>query len=592
MTCRFCKFLAVILLFVFINPVFSIDLGNPKDIESIELIFTQSGNIEIIGDVNYLNLSLFIPQNFETIDVKSSGSWKYIYDKFGNKKILLEWENPKGNIDYEINVKVKNRMHYNKNLGRIADDSTYLSETNTIVITDKIREVAYPYEKTWENVARLTKFVYELVEYDISLSEEIKPSDWVLENKRGVCAEYTNLLAALLRASGIPTRYIVGYAYSQSENKFIGHTWVEILDTNGNLVSFDPTWFQSPVDATHIKMATLLDDNQTEVLAYYGSGNAIWKKKEDEFTVLNFVKKNPINISLKFQDSAENLYGYVKAILKNQNGCSLADLKMNPCTDRNGNPMLKIYEDIQRFWFCDETERFFFFKASGKEYICPVIVFDQSGSEARAEITVSSGKEISNIFISGPDVVNLNEEFTITANSNYDFIFYSPSFGKNDDKEWVILLKRPGTYTFYLYSRNNLALKNVTAVKEKEFSVLINAPENVKVGNKYSITIMIENLLNEQKNANLELKIGSKTYKEVVSLEPNEKKLLEFNVTADDVGVVKVFASASSNSISTYTTYVNVYKEKGFLEAIIDGIKNFFAGIINSIKSLFTGLSI
>jgi transglutaminase-like putative cysteine protease len=68
--------------------------------------------------------------------------------------------------------------------------------------------------------------------------------------KRGVCQDFSHLAIGLLRAMGIPTRYVSGYLHPDTEVE-IGktvtgqsHAWVEWWD--GAWVPFDPTNAKSP----------------------------------------------------------------------------------------------------------------------------------------------------------------------------------------------------------------------------------------------------------------------------------------------------------------------------------------------------------
>jgi transglutaminase-like putative cysteine protease len=52
-----------------------------------------------------------------------------------------------------------------------------------------------------------------------------------LHNKQGDCDELSYLYISLLRAAGIPARYVDGYLVSSNASgKFISHTWVEFYD--------------------------------------------------------------------------------------------------------------------------------------------------------------------------------------------------------------------------------------------------------------------------------------------------------------------------------------------------------------------------
>ena len=127
----------------------------------------------------------------------------------------------------------------------IGFDATYLKENDQVRFTPELRKTAFPFERSLKRAAELAIWVNNYIYYDLGLVGELKPSDWVYENRRGVCVEYANLLSALLKISGIPTRYVVGYAYSSVESKLIGHAWVEILASDGSWIPLDPTWLEA-----------------------------------------------------------------------------------------------------------------------------------------------------------------------------------------------------------------------------------------------------------------------------------------------------------------------------------------------------------
>lgn len=72
-----------------------------------------------------------------------------------------------------------------------------------------------------------------------------------LRSGEGECEAHANLYTALARASGIPTRPVQGLAYAPDVG-FVYHAWAEsYLD---GWVAVDPTFGQTPADATHIKL--------------------------------------------------------------------------------------------------------------------------------------------------------------------------------------------------------------------------------------------------------------------------------------------------------------------------------------------------
>jgi hypothetical protein len=76
-----------------------------------------------------------------------------------------------------------------------------------------------PYDKAW----RLRNWVATNMTFDLGIV--FAPASEVIKNKRGTCAGYASLLASLLRAAGIPSRYLMGLVYVNGV--WGGHAWTE-----------------------------------------------------------------------------------------------------------------------------------------------------------------------------------------------------------------------------------------------------------------------------------------------------------------------------------------------------------------------------
>lgn len=585
---------------------------NSKSVQSITLRIVQNGQLTVAGYIERMNLTLYIPQDGVqslNIDSNQAVEWDYANDRFGNKIVILKWSRPSGIVTYQLSIVVSNGAKLVKSLPALGANSLYLNRTSSIVINDDIRRVAYPFEKTWENVARLAKYVHDTVEYDISTVGQRYPSDWVLRNKRGVCVEHANLLTALLRASGIPTRYVVGYAYSSVDKKLIGHTWVEVLASDGTWVPFDPTWLQGGfVDATHIKTATLLDDNQVDVLSYVGTGGVKWKRGS-EFTepsrkltgdlysdtveILDYYASNLTSIKLTASSAGLNDYGYIKAAVRS-NACVINELKAVSCVDRYSNEVFDILEQSQSFFSCGSRDVYWFYKeVQGRgRYVCPVTVFDQIGSSESIDVEVGRNIGSSSVSISGPSVVNTGERFALTAAPS-SFIFYSPEFGKNDGDRWELAINRPDLYKFYLYAASSLAVKTVSVVDQKAFSIAVAAPHSVKQGSTFLVNITVRNLI-AAKTAKVGVDFDGQKKNETITFAQNEEKQLQFNLTANTPGQKEIIVLASSDTLTSYTSAVNVEGSKsmfspdsGGSDGILGAVMFFFSSIAKFFANLF-----
>ncbi len=556
-----------------------------KTIETVGLNIVQSGTLNVIGNVQSANLSYYIPQEgLRSISATADGdmSWRYIFDPFGNKQVLLEWRKPAGTISYRIEMVVENKAKHTYADKAVGTNELYLKETESIQIDDNIMQFAFPFEKSMKRAAELTKFVYDYIDYDLSYVGRNTPSDRVLAERRGVCVEHANLLTALLRANGIPARYVVGYAYSSVQEKFIGHTWVEVLAADGSWVPFDPTWLQAGyLDATHIKSAVLLDNSQIDTLTYLG-GSIDWTRNEDEISMLSHTENGITQVTATGTDKVtpEN-YGYIKAIAS-ANECTIIDIIASSCVNEFGTKQFDIKEDERSFWTCGQKDVYWFFKATGNNYICPVNIYDQTGAETEFRVSVQGRTSPFQLSISGPDTVGVNEKFTLTASSSG--LFYSPEFGLGPGTSWTLSSRSPGAYKFYLYSNGGLYVKNVNVVQKKEFELTVEAPATAAVNTKFNVTVAIKKL-GDSGTAALTIKYTNQTITRSVALQTNEETFT-IQFTANREGINELVATATGNSLESETALVNTPMGKQGLDGFFKAISDFFAAI----GSFFAGL--
>ncbi|MCG3088329.1 transglutaminase domain-containing protein [Sporosarcina cyprini] len=104
------------------------------------------------------------------------------------------------------------------------------------LITDEMsdREKAKAvYEYTAKNIS------YDVKKWDDKINEWDDSALKTLQLKSGICGDYSYLAIALLRASGMEARYIVGTAFNGYTTDY--HAWVEVK-VDGKWLTMDPTW--------------------------------------------------------------------------------------------------------------------------------------------------------------------------------------------------------------------------------------------------------------------------------------------------------------------------------------------------------------
>jgi hypothetical protein len=116
-------------------------------------------------------------------------------------------------------------------------------------------------------------YLKENLEYDLTTAFEEKHeetlSEFLFEKKRGHCEYFASSMVVLLRASGVPSRLVTGYA-AKRYNPVTGyyevreldaHAWVEAYLPDNGWVTFEPTpTFSAPCEVRrHFVLAGLLD---------------------------------------------------------------------------------------------------------------------------------------------------------------------------------------------------------------------------------------------------------------------------------------------------------------------------------------------
>lgn len=213
-----------------------------------------------------------------------------VNDELGNTIAVF-----KTNANQEYEVKVKGNL------------KTYLNPLKKVILTEKERTSYTKETKFWESqnpnirtklleiltekpggtgdpppenmstlekASLIDKYVSNFLQFDQSRLER---SDFVrfgsitaLNNPgKALGAEYVDLESALLRASNIPTRQVIGFALKGGSNKPFSfsnqnlHTWLEFYDDSLGWVTADPAWesttrgadFFSFNDLNHLALA-------------------------------------------------------------------------------------------------------------------------------------------------------------------------------------------------------------------------------------------------------------------------------------------------------------------------------------------------
>ena len=568
------------------------DTINPKRITEAVFHILKSGTIKVSGGLASANLTISVPQKgIESLKVIAD-KWKFINDSNGNTVLLLEWGNSAGDLKYSVDMSIRNSAVYTP-MKKIGSGDSYLKANSQITFNDKMRDVAFPYSKSLEKAAELAMFVHNYIKYDLSLVGESKPSDWVMDNKRGVCVEYANLLSSLLKISGIPSRYVVGYAYSSVENKLVGHAWVEILAEDGTWIPLDPTWNEAGyLDATHVATAYQQDSNQTETFTYTTSGGkAEWARNPDTLELADYSESDVSQIKLRAGALNPEEKGYIIANITTGT-CMISELRLNSCAGEDATEVLAVYSPAKEIFSCGNRELYWFFNVSrglqdGFMYSCPVKLYSQTGSLAERPIVISGRtKTYGTPSISGPGTAATGQTFSLFANSKSKFIFYNDALGIHEDTEWALSFSKPSDSTFYLYSEGGLDVKTIKTAREREFNVDVLLPENATEGSNVTVSVRISNVAGSARAAAVTVAFGEATKKQTVTTSSGSASVANFTFIGVPAGRQEVHVSVIGNGIYTYDSVAEVTP---LVPAAAPGT-DILTGILSAILSFLHGI--
>jgi len=201
-----------------------------------------------------------------------------------NNALLFDWQNPKGKVSFGYNTKIKT----NNDLVKIKEKISFPIKK----LPEELKPFIEPYEVIDSDNGEIIKFASKLVEgeddlyvvvhkvaewtknnieYNLSTltAKASLKASWVLENRQGVCDELTSLFIAMLRAVGIPAKFISGIAYTNSPlfpENWGSHGWAEVYFPGSGWVPYDVTYGQfGYIDPTHVKLKESFDSSEPSV---------------------------------------------------------------------------------------------------------------------------------------------------------------------------------------------------------------------------------------------------------------------------------------------------------------------------------------
>ncbi|MGB4311298.1 MAG: transglutaminase-like domain-containing protein [Natronincolaceae bacterium] len=245
--------------FIFFSLVMLMLLSPAKAFAAISNI--DKGQLE-----NGIITTTYVPKkNVASKIMIAKGDVKYTYDikdddcyplQLGNGKYIVSiLDNVEGNKYKRIETKEIEL--------KLADNNRVFLQSNQIINWDhsmeaikKARELTEGIESDEEKITEIYNFIINNISYDKDKTKNLQagylPSiDCILEDKKGICYDYSVLFAAMLRSLDIPAKLIMG---REKNNKNVYHAWNQVyLKDIDEWVTIDTTY-----DAAFKNMDTVM----------------------------------------------------------------------------------------------------------------------------------------------------------------------------------------------------------------------------------------------------------------------------------------------------------------------------------------------
>ncbi|NYZ79612.1 transglutaminase domain-containing protein [Candidatus Micrarchaeota archaeon] len=558
-------------------------------VEKSSLAVVQQGYVRAVGgELAYFTMNLSIPSSTDYQTAMTDRPVTKV--DADNSVVNIGSSNPGNPFNYKITSSVSLEARY----------TTYLPETyqlgysqmlytrptariqsNDAAIREMARNITANSSDDFERVSKLALWVNRQLTYDLSLAGESKDAEWILQNRRGVCSEYSTLFVALARSIGIPARIVEGLAYDDAKNEWTGHAWAEAYI--GTWVPVDPTWNPPEVgylDAMHLEFSKKFDNETFNNIEYSTSQNARleWSQpdpsKSSDVTIVSF-KEGEKNADYDLEGAASTIGMGMKTLVFvdiSSDDYRLVHLNLVTCNVIN-------VEDSEKYVILEprkpQVVSWVLTPASGLsnryEYTCPALIDSDYLSAKNLTIKITSGADTINFngFVE-KDKLQPGENQTVYVDVGVARTYSGNLYLTSDDAVYSRLITRSGRYSFSLQpSRIGLnrvyLATSLGGAKELDFQVTestgigveMNAPQFVLLDSQ---SIIYVNLTSNETDKNVRITATAGAYKEAKQISLTGNKTVEFYLSFNDSYIQNITVTVESGGfIREVTEPVTVY---------------------------------
>ncbi len=586
---------ALIFLLLSSQPVLALTVVEEKVLEDPAGVSELTVDIHIYGTVNvdgnptWIGMNLTIPQEDGYQDV--SMDIDRVTNEYGTVFGAVERDDPGNSYSYSFSARVKSRAISKTSLPKtysIPDDvKAYMEPSENVQSDDpRIKELAESIVRDatddFDRISRLAVWVSDYLTYDLDYSDQNYDALWVLDSKRGVCAEYTTLYMALARSVGIPTRFVSAWAYGKYG--WERHAYAESYI--GKWVPVDVLWMEiGYIDATHIRFGYYHDNRIKNSVNFRGFGinDITWSLDETSLSISDYSMREKredyelVRSSERFRPGDEGL-----VVLKfTPSDYRVARIDLEPCT---GNfDILDIGETSKTVTLRPGEQQVIYWKFGIRDdlpsnylYTCPMTLNSRSLAlrSINLEIDPSLGeraaKRLNANLKSG--TIKLGQDQTAYVSAIAGGLTTIGVVSEKDIRTWDITRSRDLSYTFFpesLGEQEVIVFSSEGEVISLPYSVRsdllvqitdFEVPRYLKLGDTGEISALISNSGLSQKSLSVSLNVSGEEEIEHITLGDSHR--ISREISFGSPGQKGVTLSVKNGDIDLLeTAYVNVFRE-------------------------------
>lgn len=402
----------------------------------------------------------------------------------------------------------------------------YLQSEQIIRVTDDIRRLAQSIVGDEDDAVRavfeMGVWVTENIDYDLNsvTADASQDSQWVLDNREGVCDELTSLFIAMVRSQGIPARFVSGVAYTnleELESPWGPHGWAEVWFPDVGWVPYDVTYGQYGwVDATHVSYLKSTDASSNAASYSLRGRNAQLFPASLSREVELIDRRGGVPLYVTYDVSpalAETglqgfnridvtlsndmpFYVSTKLFIGRTDGLSSDDygkpVLLGPREERTVSWLVEIDDSLQQ----------------GFRYTFPIVIYTNDNQQWRSEFSAVSGGVVASseelmladeptslsqdpLVCQAPRSASINEEFVIRCESNNSQICIEDTCG-DGTLVYEASFSSPGVYNLVASSQSQRQVVTVSVRDSPSFLLSAQAPSVLSFSDQAVINVTLQ----------------------------------------------------------------------------------------------------